>query len=103
MTTILKKEVGEISLSVQKACVNGIRIELPLSYCLTRAPRTRVCHALCNKDIRIPKSGKFCLWNPEFSSRNTGFCLMIGILNSSTTDKESVIDYLDSRIQVCFV
>ena len=63
MTTILKKEVGEILYSVNGS-VNVIRIELPLSYCLTKAPRTRVCYVPCNKGIRIPKSGKFCFWNP---------------------------------------
>ena len=94
MTTILKKEVGEILYSVHKACVNGIRMKLPLSCCLTKDARPRVCYVPCNKGIRIPKSDKFCLENPEFSSTNTGFCLMIGILNSSFTVKESIIDYL---------
>ena len=43
----------------------------------------------------------FCLWNPEsweFSSRKSGIQLMIGILNPSSTDKESRIQYLQSRI-----
>ena len=65
MTTILKKEVGEILYSVHKACVNGIRMKLPLSCCLTKDARPRVCYVPCNKGIRIPKSDKFCLENPE--------------------------------------
>ena len=60
MTTILKKEVGEILYFVNSS-VNEIRIELPLSYCLTKAPRTRVCYVPCIKGI----SEKFCLENPE--------------------------------------
>ena len=36
-------------------------MKLPLSCCLTKAPRTRVCYVPCSKGI----SEKFCLENPE--------------------------------------
>ena len=39
------------------------------------------------------------LWNPEYSSRNPGILLAIEIGNPSSTDKESGVQCLESRIQ----
>ena len=62
-----------------------------LAYATSHVIRVSAFRNPTNFAWRIRNPG---MWNPEFSSTNTGFCLMIGILNSSFTDKESIIDYL---------
>ena len=71
------------------------------------------------KVIRIPESGKFCLWNPESSKnsflwnwkswtwesgiqlKKSWIPLTTEIRNPSSTNKESKIYCLESRIQDC--
>ena len=58
------------------------------------------------RGIRNPAN--FCLWNQEswalefgIQFKESGILLTIGIRNPSSTDKESGIQYLESRIQDC--
>ena len=78
--------------------------------------KTFKVHITPCKVIRIPKSGKFCLWNPESSEnlflwnwksrtresgiqlKKSGIPLTIDIRNPSSTNKESEIYCLESGI-----
>ena len=50
------------------------------------------------KGMRIRNPENFCLWNPEYWALEYGIQLMQGIRNPSSTDKNSGIQYLESRI-----
>ena len=45
--------------------------------------------------------GNFCLWNPEYRSRNPESLLMVGIRNPGSANEESGIQSLESWIQDC--
>ena len=81
--------------------------------------KTFKVHITPCKVIRIPECGKFCLWNPESSEnsflwnwkswtwesgiqlKKSWIPLTIEIRNPSSTNKESKIYCLESRIQDC--